>query len=162
MPKEQNTQFETLRTVSQQLFEVHQQLAGVIHPNILSKIENLKELVQKEIEPTLKKENDDWDKNYEVLNKIAEENKLSSVWSISKIKAHELNKKTPEIQEIVYSSWGPDQVHTFDKPKKITWLELWKIADKMIKASQDTHHIYIESLEQDKNKPGKFRLSTGS
>ena len=158
----QDNKIELLKETLRELNTLYQTLEGVAHPHITHKIQELSEKIQTELEPVFKKENEDWDKNWKALEEIKSENKLRSVWSISKVKADDLNSKTPVIEEISYESWGPEQVHKFDKPVKITWLEFWKIADNLIKNSQDDHHIFIEQLAPVKNKPGKFKLITGS
>ena len=160
--EELNRNYKILRNSKCYLFGLQQELDGTLQPKIVQQVEKLHEKIRDSIQSIMDNEDKEWDDEYKKLGKIQTENNLFSVWSISKIKSKNFSDKTPEIEEIVYSSWGPEQVHKFDKPTKITWLEFWKIADSLILKSQDTHHMFIEDLIPEKNKPGKFRLSTGS
>lgn len=164
MTTDKNSTVETLQKVMSELFHINQQLEGVIHPDIHSKLTHLYEISHTELKPFLESDELSWNKNYDALNKIQEENNLHTVWSVTQIPATELDKKTPTISQLTYNSWGPTQVHIFDQPTEMTWLELWKLADKMIRTSGDSHHIYIEGIYQDKNNKdtANFNLSTGS
>jgi hypothetical protein len=161
MKNETSSSTNLLVTVLQELNSINQQLEGVIHPNILSKLASLKDKIQIELEPHFKEE--EYSLNADALDEIAKINKLNhSEWSMSKIKASDMNKKTSTMKKIVYNSWGETQVHTFKRPQKITWLELWKIADELITKSGDSHHMFIESLYESEAEPQVLNLSTGS
>lgn len=153
---------EALRNIQRELFHINQTLEGVIHPKILEKLQSLYNLAEQTIKPEMDAEREASDNNWKALSKIQEDNKFRSVWSMSDVNAKDMNKTTPEMTEIVYESWGPTQVHKFDKPTKLTWFQFWNLAEELIKKSGDEHHIFIEMLKEDKKKPGSFRMSTGS
>lgn len=162
MSIERNSYIDALDSIQVEMAQLTRQLDGIVHPNIVKKLEGIRKKCLKEIEPILKAEEKASESNYKKLSKIQDKYNLNAVWSMS-IPASDLEKLTPPISKITYESWGPTQVHTFDTPTQMTWLELWKLADKMIAASGDTHHIFIENLTQDKKAPeGHFQLSTGS
>ncbi len=154
--------FKALNTISSELFGIIQHLEGTIHPNILKKLENLKELAHITIKPELDLENKSWEDNWQALNKMQEENRFMTCWSVSSVKASDMDGKTPKIKTLIYESWGETQTQEFEKPTQMTWFEFWKIANDMIKKSGDDHHIFIEALTPVKGKPGTFKIITGS
>ncbi len=162
MSSKKDTKFEALRTIQLELYGINQQLENLIHPDIFAKLVKIKDLAEKTIKPEMDAANAKWDDNWDSLRKIQEDKKFHSFWSLSEIGAKDMEKTTPEMTEIVYESWGKTQTHTFDKPTKITWIQFWHIADELIRKSEDSHHVYIESLEADKKKKGSFRLGCGS
>jgi hypothetical protein len=153
---------QALQKIMQELFSIEQTLHGVVHPQISEKINSLHKLAHSAIADELEQEERDWESNQKGLDEISSANNLRSVWSVSEIKHTNMNDLTPEMTEIIYESWGPTQVHKFEAPTQVTWLELWKIGDKLIKCSEDTHHIFIESFEPVKGQPGKYKMWTGS
>jgi hypothetical protein len=54
--------------------------------------------------------------------------------------------------------WGEPQSINIMGP--VTWLDLWRAADKLIEASGDSHHIFIEDFKD--NGEGVLTLWTGS
>lgn len=162
MKIERNSYIDALDSIQVEIAQLARQLEGVAHPNILKKLEGMRKICLKELTPIFKAEEKERISEYDKLSKIQKDNKLKSVWSMS-ILSMDLGNLTPPISKITYDSWGPQQVHTFDKPTQITWLELWKLADKMIIASGDTHHVFIENLyHNEKEAKDHFHLSTGS
>ena len=160
MKSNSDNKVQALRTIMQELFGIEQQLCGVVHPQISDKINSLHKLALSAISEELEQENKDWETNQKALDEISSANKLRSVWSVTEIDHTKMQDTAPEMTEISYESWGPTQVHKFDKPTTPTWLELWQIGDKLIKQSGDDHHIFIESFKE--VAPGKFKMWTGS
>lgn len=154
--------FKALNTISSELFGIIQHLEGTIHPNILKKLENLKELAHTTIKPKLEFENKSWEDNWQALNKMQEENGFMTCWSVSLVKAQDMQKLTPKMSKLTYTSWGETQVHEFEKPTHMTWLEFWKLANEMIKKSGDDHHIFIEGITKSKEQKDAYILQTGS
>lgn len=46
---------------------------------------------------------------------------------------------------------GVDKVITAKVKEGTTWLDLWKVIDKMVKKSKDYHHIFIEEVKLSKS-----------
>jgi hypothetical protein len=162
MSSNKDQKFEALKTIMQELFSINQNLENLIHPNILARLVKIQDLAETTIKPEMDAENAKWEANWKSLQKIQEDNKFHSFWSLSDIGAKDMEKHTPEMTEIVFESWGKTQTHTFDKPTKITWIQFWHIADELIRKSEDSHHVYIESIYPDNKKQGSFRLGCGS
>lgn len=163
MNTEQNSTVETLRTILIELSDINQRVHGVIHPDIHDKLTQLYAMAEKELAPIMQAEKNSWDDNHNSLKALQKKHQLRSIWSVTKVAASDMNKKTPLLSKITYQSWGPTQTHTFNEPTEITWLELWKIADKLIRDSGDEHHIFIESLYRSTcTGSTEYYLSTGS
>lgn len=107
-------------------------------------------------------EDSSFDNKMNGFGKIQEKHKLWSVWSEYKISPSEMKKSFSDkpVESLSYESWGPTQ--TLKVGKITTWLEMWKVAEKVMKLSGDTHHQFIEAFVEDKKKPGHFKLVTGS
>ncbi len=159
---EKSKEVEVLMNSNVALHGIIQHMEGVVHPRFIEALTKMQAEIEEVLKPHYAAENDAWEKEQEKINKIQEENKIRSIWSVSKVKSDDMNKKTPEISEIIYESWGPTQVHKFDKPKKITWLDFWKIADELIMKSGDDHHVFVEGISPVKGKPGVYKMYTGS
>jgi hypothetical protein len=63
------------------------------------------------------------------------------------------------IQNVRYTNYGDSDVSVPVGKYNLTWLELFKIGDQLIRESGDLHHVYIESFEQEGN---DLLLYTGS
>jgi hypothetical protein len=162
MDIERNSYIDALESIGREIYHLNRQLEGVVHPYITKKLDDIYELCEKEIAPIIKAENNARNRNMNALSKIQEENNLMAAWSMS-ITASELHQLTPPISKITYESWGPTQIKTFDEPTQMTWLEFWKIANKMMVDSTDTHHVFIENLYHAEGEPeDHFYLSVGS
>lgn len=98
----------------------------------------------------------------EGFNKIQNKNNLWSIWSEYSISPSDMKKKFNDkpVESLSYESWGTPQ--TIKVGKITSWLEMWKIADKIMKLSGDNHHLFIEDFVENKKKPGHFNLITGS
>lgn len=93
-------------------------------------------------------------KDIDDLEIIANKKGFISKWCIPSIKAENMNEFLPfKIGYISYSN-------SFGTPEKkevnniISWLDFWKLSDKLIKKSGDHHHIFIEGFNRSLNKDG--------
>lgn len=157
---------EVVGTLGDAMREIHhlgQNMENIAHPQVTKALENLYNLSIAVLKPYHEAEQKSFQTNYDALAKIAEQNGLKSIWSMGSVPATDMDKKTPAISKITYQSWGATQIHNFKAPTQITWLEFWKIADKLMQASGDSHHVFIESLyHEDKDPATHFYLSCGS
>lgn len=118
------------------------------------------------VSEVFKKEEDNlakaFDKKMHGFGKIQEKNNLWSVWSDYYISPSDMKKNFSDkpVLSISYESWGPTQKMKIGKVA--SWLDMWKAAEQLMKLSGDEHHQFIESFDEDKKKPGNFKLSTGS
>jgi hypothetical protein len=108
-----------------------------------------------------KRVNDDYDNAFRALDKLNEDLKLRSVWSILEV-AHRMDEVAfvGTYTAAYKEHWGEGEVvgKTMTNP---TWTDLWIAADDLIWASGDEHHVFIESFyPSDDGK--KLYLGTGS
>ncbi len=89
----------------------------------------------------------------EVLDKIQEEHGFQSVWSMSEVT--DMTAVFGYVEAVEYEG-NTEVVGT-----EVTWLQLWAIADRLMKQSGDFHHVYIENFAK---KPNEIyhQLITGS
>lgn len=138
-----------------------------LNPSILEDFENYKQQYLDILAPHHKEEQDLFDKKSNFFNKISEQNKFLSIWSIYEAPINSNFEKRHYPQKMKSLSYpgrgGKDVKHVFSEkePVKVTWLKLWEISDSLIQASGDLHHIFIEGFHE-KDKKGNFKLSTGS
>lgn len=144
------------------LASLHQRLEKVVHPDILKQIEVMQEKMVEVFGDKWDEEEDDFDTEYSALSEIADKNNFMSVWSTD-IKSKQMQEKMPKAMSLMSYNTG-EHVYTQKLPrtKKLTWLEVWKIADELMRTSGDDHHIFIEDIVEDKANPGCYAMVTGS
>jgi hypothetical protein len=84
-----------------------------------------------------------------------------SIWSIFEVV--DFNKVPfPDVKWLRYKF--NSGLHVADRPINgwATWGDLWWLADEMIRASEDCHHIYIECFERDPSDPSVLTFYCGS
>lgn len=162
MNVERNSHIDALEKIWRDVRELSRQLDGIVHPDIAKKLEAIYTICEKELKPIHEADEKKNKDNFDILNNIQEENKFKSFWSMD-VLASDLDRLTLPISKLTYESWGPTQIKLFDRPTQMTWLEFWKVADKMILDSGDTHHVFIEKLHHNPHDPvGHFHIFCGS
>lgn len=153
-------QFERMDNVVPTLSSVIQKLEGAIHPSILKQLNQVQDDILFAFKDIHDQEDNDFEKEMEKLSQIQEQNNLSSVWSMEKVKSHQINDMMPFKMKSLIHDAGSRTVQ-MDITKKMTWLEFWKEADKLMLQSGDRHHIFIEDVSETKQK-GHYKLTLGS
>lgn len=135
---------------------------GSFNSKFSDQVDGINDLIDKAFKKYRKSEDDEFDKKMEGFEKIQDKHKLWSIWSEYDISPKDMNKPFSDkpVKSLSYESWGPTQ--KMKVGKIATWLDMWKIADQVMKLSGDQHHQFIEAIVEDKNKPGHFKLVTGS
>ena len=82
-----------------------------------------------------------------------------SMWSIYDGVNDPYEPSPYEARTMVYQDNWAEPVEVSLPAGKLTWLDRWKAADKCIKQSGDTHHIFIEGFRPN---GGVLELITGS
>lgn len=156
-------QLNKLMDLMPDMCSLEQSLKPVVNNDIIKIIKNVRDTMGEVFKPFYDHEEDESDKDSKALNQISYDNKLSTIWSIEEVPSNKMHKKFPsKVKKIFYKSWSNPQEIVFSKARSMTWLEMWIEADKLIKLSQDQHHIFIEGFNADPNNPGVFNLETGS
>lgn len=90
---------------------------------------------------------------------IKEANGFVSMWSIYD-GVNDPNEPSPYVaRTMAYNNHWGEPVEVSLPEGKLTWLDLWKAADKCIQESGDNHHVFIEGFRQN---GGVLELVTGS
>ncbi len=131
---------------------------SIIKPSFFEKLNQEIEKLNGFFEKYRNKEEDDFDKKMDGFSKIQSFHNFMSIWSIYEIHPNKMKQPfAPDIvKEVEYEGL------TVKVDKKVSWLEMWTLADHLIRKSGDTHHVFIESFDEDKKNPGRYKLSTGS
>jgi hypothetical protein len=150
-----------IEKLSPDVHSLSQRLQG-FHPKFVEQILEINKVLETTFLKYRDKEDTEFDRKYEGFNKIQEKYKLCSIWSEYDIKPSDMKKPFSDkpVESLTYESWGP--IQQVQHGKIATWFDMWKLADKVIRQSGDTHHMFIEGFVEDKKKPGHFKLMTGS
>lgn len=151
---------DSLESIYPKLCALKSRLEKVVHPDLIKDIEKMQDIMKEVFEATWDSEERKIDENLDKLSEISDKYKLFTSWSISEISAEDLDKPFSEkpIKTISYEKGG---THKFKGEGQIcTGLGIWLIADKLIKKSEDDHHIFIEEIKE--TEPGHYEIYTGS
>lgn len=96
----------------------------------------------------------EFDRKYTFYDSIAKANNLKTVWSDFSIE--DFNQVFGFISDLKYLEV------CLEVNKEVTYLELWKLAEKLILITDDWGHYFIESFNPIKNKPSCYEMFTGS
>lgn len=129
-----------------------------------NKLENMSDSVNKEydelsqaVRDLFKEQNDIDEKEQErknnMFNEIQIKNGFESIWSIHEV--NNINDVFGFVRGIKYLE-NSEAVN-----EELTYLELWKIAERLIAISGDHHHIFIENFSK-YDERGVYVLETGS
>ncbi len=134
----------------------YHQIEDILSEQLVSKMRKIKDEFHSAFAKKWEQEHIIFTKNSNALDKIASEYKLKSCWSISEIPAEELKNSfsKKKVKALVYEN------EKIEINAAVSWLDMWKYADKIIKMSGDEHHIFIEHFIE--KKPGEYELVTGS
>lgn len=151
------TQFQKIKSVTTDLSMVLKNIEEVVRPEIVQILLGM----QKKLEETIKDYSEQHKfsvlKNFPSLEEVADKNGFKSKWSVSNVDATKINEFFPfPINILIYSN------NKVNVSNVLTWLELWRFADNLIKNSGDTHHIFIEQFIIIDYSLGIMEVITGS
>lgn len=88
-------------------------------------------------------------KKYEYFKQIAEDCGFVSVWSMYDTYPFCGEIPYPNARTVTYKEhWGQEAVVS-GIMEEGTWEDIWRAADLCIRASGDSHHIFIEGFKED-------------
>ena len=101
-------------------------------------------------------------KNSAHYNAVGEEKNFISIWSIDTV--DDLYQQHPFVgaKSVLYLDNYGTGVDNLIPIEGNTWVDLWEAADKAIRQSGDTHHVFIEGLHTPDGDASILVLSTGS
>lgn len=150
-----------IESLSPDVHALSQRLDG-LNPKFSEQIVSLNKIIDTTFSKYREQQDNEFEKKMAGFEKIGDKHKLTTIWSEYDISPSDMKKpfSNQPVDTLIYESWGPTQKIKIGKIS--SWLDMWKFAEQAIKASGDTHHIFIEGFVEDKKKPGQFKLVTGS
>ena len=146
---------EDLRTIHNALCDlqsVQWKLEEVLNPEIFKQLSRAASNIRSGFADVRAHADNEWQSKHDLFDAAREQHGFSTVWSIYEA---ELDKPHP----FTGATW----VQYLGKKSVVmgtTWLDLWRAADTVIKASGDKHHIFIEEFRQRADM--SLDLTTGS
>lgn len=122
-------------------------------PQIQAEFAELQGAVKEVFKPHREREAEVESLRMKMLEKIQDEHGFSTIWSISEI--DDMNASFGYVESVEYLGY----IEIIGKD--VTWLELWATAERLIKQSGDSHHIFIENFAKKPNEIS-HHLITGS
>lgn len=146
---------ENLKNLMDKQYKFHALLDKLEHmsPQVKADFEELKNAVHELFNDHRQREDKDQAQKSEMFDKIREDHGFESIWSIYKV--NDINAVYGYVEAVEYEGYS-ELVSA-----EVTWLQLWQIADRLIKQSGDFHHLFIENFAKKSNEI-PHRLITGS
>lgn len=126
------------------IFRALQIMAGVINSSLLQGIDEGLKLIDAGMQNYYAAESQFQGIEDGVFRLLANHFSLKTVWTTD-VQSSKMNEPTPhgDIEKISYHN---REIAVSASDKKMTWLDLWKIADALIMEDKDTNHIFIENF----------------
>lgn len=135
-------------------FHYFETVLDYLREDIVEKFNKVREVARKVFEEFREKEEEEMERRYKMLDKIQDDNKFRTVWSISEI--DDFENQFGYVKKVTYEQ------ESIEVNKIVTWLEMWSIADKLVRLADHHDHIFIEAFAP-RNKDGQvYELITGS
>ena len=143
-----------------ELYALKQQVTGVIHPDLVQRLNRAFDLLEKGFANVREQENKEFDSKMDLFELTRKSFGFKSVWSIYDFDMNEGFAGRPGYlaKELVYEWDSAVRVPLPDNP---TFLQLWGAADAALKESGDEHHVFIEGFRLSEDGRA-LRLITGS
>lgn len=100
-------------------------------------------------------ESQDFESKHDYYHRFKADNKLAAIWSMYELEEHGFLKAHPYSSDVFVVYQG-GHVPVFG----LTWGDIYRAADRAIRNSGDSHHIFIESFELKNG--NELHLATGS
>lgn len=133
-----NEQVKDLHNARVYLLYAINDLGKVLQEGFIEQLNKVYKTLDKVASPLMDEYDNIRDKKAEKCWEIAKENKFASVWSIYEVELHEPSNITAGVLEYLGNY--------VQIPDNTTWLDMWRLADKLIKDSGDLHHTFIEDF----------------
>lgn len=141
-----------------------QHLEEVLHPSAMKRLRRGYDLIKQGFADVARQEEEVDDAKRELYHRVTEELDVGSIWSMSEVTDFDSSfRKHYGIEDAPQVAITYQGVTVMMVEDEITWKDLFKAADKAIKLSGDTHHIFIEGFHVErKDGQTSLMLSTGS
>jgi len=148
--------FSSIHNARCNLLSLIERIDGVVNEKVVDELKRINAHLTEGLADVYEQETKDFDSRSMHYEKVRDANRFMSVWSIfevdnifdlSGIKGRELAYEG----KVVPLPGG-----------NLQWWDLWRAAENVMKASGDTHHVFIEQFAPRKNNPAVIELVTGS
>lgn len=155
-------EFKTIHNALCELDSLSNRLESVVNQQLWTKLQTAKSDIRKGLKSAYAQESQDFDQKTKHYEAIAQKHNLSSIWSMYEIGDLTKNHNFGKSRYVVYKDhWGSKPVQM--QITGNTWADLYTAADACIKASGDTHHVFIEKfVERQEDGETVVYLHTGS
>ena len=121
-------------------------LSGVLNDSIMSRLMDAQGKIQAGLKGAYNQDDKDYTEKSEHYDAVAAERGFQTVWSIYTVTDLRQPHKYEGAKNLVYRThWGTGEILVpIDGD---SWVDLWAAADKAIKDSGDSHHVYIEGFK---------------
>lgn len=147
-----------------ELYNALNQLESTLHPDAMQRLRKGYDLIEKGFLDVAEQEEEISEAKSELYDQIRDELNARGVWSLDVVTDFSASfRKRYGIDEgrTVTVEYKSNEVKL--TKTKSTWKDLYKAADKLIRQSGDSHHIFIESFHATSNKvQPRLMLVTGS
>ena len=150
-------EFRTIHNALCEIRGVYGSLAGVVREEITERLTRAIGEMEKGLDNAYKQDDAVFENRHEYYTNVQTECKLKSVWSIFEVENLYAPHSYPGSTKVKYN----DQYTPIGTPGA-QWIDLYIAADDAIKASGDSHHIFIEAFTPIPTEPGVLHLVTGS
>lgn len=151
-----NYELEDLIALESNMYKFHyfDNVLEYLRDDIVEKFNTLRNKARAVFKEFWIKEQEETESRYKMLDKIQDDNKFRTVWSISEI--DDFDNQFGYVKKVTYEQ------ESIEVNKIVTWLEMWSIADKLVRLADHHDHIFIEAFAPS-NKDGQvYELITGS
>jgi hypothetical protein len=155
--------FKTVHNTLCELREVEMRLNEVISEQMVRRLHSVIKGFEQGLADAYRQDNEQFNSKMDYYSEFQKDNQLKTIWSIYELPVHGFLDKHPytAARSICYRDhWGEEPIYeTIDGD---TWADLYRAADRCIRRSGDSHHIFIEDFETVAEMPHQLRLTTGS
>lgn len=132
-------EFKTIHNTLWELDRVIDQLDNIVKDSMVERLHSVSQTLRNSLKGAYEQERTVSKTRMNYYQRVQEECKYQSVWSISTIDDFYTNHPYLAADQVIYEG----KVAIINGPN---WIDLWDAADRVIKATGDLHHIYIESF----------------
>ncbi len=150
-------EFRTIHNSLCQIRSVQGSLEGVVREEITTRLEKAIANMEQGLANAYRQDDEVFDTRNKHFTHVQSAHDLQSVWSLYEVADLYAPHSYPASYKIKYN----DQYTHIDTPRA-EWIDLYIAADDAIKASGDSHHIFIEAFTPIAGEPGVLRLTCGS
>ena len=154
-------EFKDIHNAKCELHVILHTIESIVNPKIVTQLKNTIELLNKGLKSAYEQDDAEFNRASKHAEEVGEEIGVKSIWSMYEVPDLRAPHPWPEHQLLSYQGMG-DVGEVKVRIEGPLWSDLWMAADKAIKLSGDSHHIFIEGFDQSNTRDFELVLHTGS